>query len=594
MAQYILKRLLLMVPTFLLITVVVFVLINMAPGRPGVSANSQGSEAADQSANQREGYRKFKEQYYLDKPIILNFRFLLDRQDVEEQLETIARNMSGSVAGETEALAVGETAARVLTDAINVEYVALQQRLATEELDDATRDELRRQMQNVGFQQVDAIRPERPAQGDIRDAEEYVENWGNDIVPFLMEIANHYAYVVPVDAEDPWFDGYGVSAEEHGFDALREHEVTVDGTAVYVHPALTRKVRFLAVQRLSQNGQRRVLIDDGETGNEAQQRLNAEIVAENTQLRSWTYGINAPQAEIDETLAHWNEWYGETEDRFALTTGRTLHMLFLETRFARYWSNLASFDLGTSIRYRRPVVEVIANHWQYSIFLSVASLLLAYFISVPLGILAAVKQNQFADRGVGIVLFVLYSLPSFFAASLLQTYVTHASEVEWMQWFPVSGFRGLGPMEGTTWQLTKDVIWHLVLPVTCLTYSALAVLSRYARTGLLDVIRSDYIRTARAKGLSEWIVILKHAVRNGMIPILTLLGTTLPILIGGSIIIEYIFVIDGMGKLMITAIQFRDYNIIMGILLLTAVLTLFGILLSDISYALVDPRISFE
>jgi peptide/nickel transport system permease protein len=120
------------------------------------------------------------------------------------------------------------------------------------------------------------------------------------------------------------------------------------------------------------------------------------------------------------------------------------------------------------------------------------------------------------------------------------------------------------------------------------------VLSRYARTGLLDVIRSDYIRTARAKGLSEWIVIVKHAVRNGMIPILTLLGTTLPVLIGGSIIIEYIFVIDGMGKLMITAIMFRDYNIIMGILLLSAVLTLIGILLSDISYALVDPRISFD
>jgi peptide/nickel transport system permease protein len=134
----------------------------------------------------------------------------------------------------------------------------------------------------------------------------------------------------------------------------------------------------------------------------------------------------------------------------------------------------------------------------------------------------------------------------------------------------------------------------MILPLVCLTYGGLAAISRYARTGLLDVIRSDYVRTARAKGLPEWIVIMKHAVRNGLIPILTLLGFTLPALIGGSIIIEHIFAIDGMGKLMITAIQFRDYNVIMGELLIAAVLTLLGILLSDISYALVDPRISLE
>jgi peptide/nickel transport system permease protein len=146
----------------------------------------------------------------------------------------------------------------------------------------------------------------------------------------------------------------------------------------------------------------------------------------------------------------------------------------------------------------------------------------------------------------------------------------------------------------TTMQMLGDMTWHMILPLVCLTYGGLAAISRYARTGLLDVIRSDYVRTARAKGLPEWIVIMKHAVRNGLIPILTLLGFTLPALIGGSIIIEHIFAIDGMGKLMITAIQFRDYNVIMGELLIAAVLTLLGILLSDISYALVDPRISLE
>src|SRR5690606_30450039 len=140
--------------------------------------------------------------------------------------------------------------------------------------------------------------------------------------------------------------------------------------------------------------------------------------------------------------------------------------------------------------------------------------------SIPLGVLAAVRQNQFADRGIGIFLFVLYSLPSFFAATLLQTYLTPASagQYAWLpsfaHIFPVSGFYGEDPMTVTAWQHLKDILWHLVLPLFCLTYGSLAVLSRFARTGLLDVVRSDYIRTARAKGLSEWVVILKHAVRN--------------------------------------------------------------------------------
>jgi peptide/nickel transport system permease protein len=149
-------------------------------------------------------------------------------------------------------------------------------------------------------------------------------------------------------------------------------------------------------------------------------------------------------------------------------------------------------------------------------------------------------------------------------------------------------------MKFTTLNQIKDVLWHLVLPLISLTYASFASLSRYARSGMLEVIRSDYIRTARAKGLSEFVVIVKHAMRNGMIPIITLLGTILPVIIGGSVIIEYIFGIPGMGLLTITAIHNRDYNVIMGIELIAAMLVLIGILISDIMYAIIDPRISFK
>jgi peptide/nickel transport system permease protein len=474
---------------------------------------------------------------------------------------------------------------------VNEDYIALDQRLQTEELTEDERDALRVEMQNAGYQQVDAVRPDRPESGEVRDAEDHLENWGNDIVVYLLDIAHDYVHVVPLDAEDMWFDGYGVSARDYGIE-LGQRTATIDGAALIIHQGLTDKVRFMAVQRLTVSSKRSVILGDGERGSEEQQTLNREIVSENNTVALWAYGLDAGPEERAEVLALWDEWFELNEERFTFTTGQLVQRMFFDTRFANYWSNLAQLKLGTSIRYRRPVTEIISEHWKYSIFLSLASLFLAYFISIPLGVLAAVKQNQFADRGVGILLFVLYSLPSFFVASLLQTHLTSATEH--LQWFPVDGFQGVNSLEVTSWERFKDIIWHLVLPVTCLTYGALAVLSRYARTGLLDVIRSDYIRTARAKGLSEFVVIVKHAVRNGMIPILTLLGTTLPVLIGGSIIIEYIFTIDGMGKLMITAITYRDYNVIMGVLLISSVLTLFGILLSDISYALVDPRISFD
>jgi peptide/nickel transport system permease protein len=140
----------------------------------------------------------------------------------------------------------------------------------------------------------------------------------------------------------------------------------------------------------------------------------------------------------------------------------------------------------------------------------------------------------------------------------------------------------------------SDLAWHLVLPVGCMTYGALAALSRYMRTGMLEVIQADYIRTARAKGLPERVVIGKHGLRNGLLPILTLLAGLLPAVLGGSVIIEYIFGIPGIGLWTIESIYQRDYNVIMGVQLLSTVLVLFGLLLTDLSYALVDPRIRFQ
>jgi peptide/nickel transport system permease protein len=189
---------------------------------------------------------------------------------------------------------------------------------------------------------------------------------------------------------------------------------------------------------------------------------------------------------------------------------------------------------------------------------------------------------------------MLYSLPSFFVATILLFTISEGSDVRALRWFPTGGWQSQGHDELTVLQRVYDVAWHIVLPIFCMTYGSLAAISRYMRSGLLEVIQSDYVRTARAKGLSERVVIGKHAVKNGLLPILTLLAGLLPAVLGGSVIVEYIFGIPGMGLWIIDAIYQRDYNVIMAVQLLSTVLVLFGILLTDLSYALVDPRIRYK
>lgn len=602
MLHYIVKRLLLMIPTLFAIVLIVFVLVNIAPGTPGQAQNVSGSEQADQAANARESYRLFKLQYHLDKPILINTRYLLSEARVIRALETAASALSQRLPAEDLALHVGRQAAAVLQYEREAPKRALEAQLAAANGDADAQARIARDIQNLGSLAVDVPRPPRAAPGDVIRAENHLEDWGHDIVPFLLHAAESYLAVVSEEGDHAvWF---ARDAEDDSIELRRGGTITREGTTWRLHHAQTAKVRFLATQRLSVNARRRVLVGDGERADAARLEANRAILHENNTIARWTFPLSATDEERAAVVAQWTAWYDAHRDlRYTRTVGSRIHQTFLDTRFAHYLGNLMPIrvsptlqlrapDLGTSMRYRRPVLDVIGEHWRYSVLLSVVSILLAYVIAIPIGVVAAVRHNgPIADRGIGVLLFVLYSLPVFFGATLLQTWLTPARGLDW---FPVSGFDDGLALERTAlahmWVVTK----HLILPIVCLTYPSLAALSRYARSGLLDVIRADYVRTARAKGLPGWMVVSRHAVRNGIIPIITLLGSTLPAVIGGSIVIEYIFAIEGMGALMLQSIGQRDYNVIMGVLLLSSVLTLIGILLSDIAYALVDPRISYE
>lgn len=263
----------------------------------------------------------------------------------------------------------------------------------------------------------------------------------------------------------------------------------------------------------------------------------------------------------------------------------------LPTRYAIWLGKLVRLDFGNSYKDGRPVLERIGEALPITLQLNLISIFFIYLFSIPIGVFSATHQHTRRDNASTFTLFLLYSLPDFWVAMLLILFLGGGA---YLDLFPIFGLNSIGA-EDLSWpQWLMDRAWHLVLPVFCLSYASLSVLSRYARAGMIEVVRQDYIRTARAYGFKERAVIYKYALRNSLIPILTLLGTLLPALIGGSVIIESIFSIPGMGRLVFEAILSRDYPVIMGSLTITALMTLVGLIVSDVLYALTDPRIRFE
>ena len=263
----------------------------------------------------------------------------------------------------------------------------------------------------------------------------------------------------------------------------------------------------------------------------------------------------------------------------------------LYIQYGRWLKRMVTLDFGESLRDHRRIIDKLKERIPVSVKLGGISLLFAYLISIPLGVYSATHQYSIGDRVATVLLFGLYSLPNFWVATMAIVYLGGG---DFWNVFPVYGLASAGSENWPWWEKLGDQLWHLVLPITCLTYFTLAVLSRYMRAGMLEIIRHDFIRTARAKGLAERVVIYRHALRNSLIPLVTLMADILPALIGGSIVIETLFSIPGMGALSYEAVFNRDYPLIMAIFTLSAFLTLLGILLADFLYTLVDPRIGYE
>ncbi len=259
----------------------------------------------------------------------------------------------------------------------------------------------------------------------------------------------------------------------------------------------------------------------------------------------------------------------------------------LYEQYGNWLYRLVQFDFGNSMSSdSRPVIDKIMERLPLTVGMNITALILTLSIAIPIGVLSAWKQNSWWDKGVTILVFLAFAMPGFWLALLLMLFFGIENN-----WLPISGltslnYEYLSPL-GKIW----DVVSHLILPITVYTIGGIAGMSRFTRSSMLEVLRQDYILTARAKGLPTSRVIFHHALRNALLPVITLLGLSVPGLIGGSVIIESIFGLPGLGQLFYAAVMARDYTMIMGNLVLGAVLTLLGNVLADVAYGFADPRI---
>jgi len=261
----------------------------------------------------------------------------------------------------------------------------------------------------------------------------------------------------------------------------------------------------------------------------------------------------------------------------------------IHIQYVKWVANVARGDLGESFRYRRPVSQLLAEAIPYTLQLTILAVVLDALIGITLGIISAVKQYSVLDKIVTLGSLVIYAIPGFWLALMLVLVFSVN-----LGWFPTSQTRSMDYGFLSFSGKVLDRLWHLVLPVFVLGVASAASTARYMRNRLLEVLNEEYVLSARARGFRERVVILNHALRNALIPIITIYGMKLPFLLGGAAIIESIFAWPGMGRLAVEAVSGRDYPLLMATITMGAVMTVFGNLLADLTYVWVDPRVSYE
>ncbi len=260
------------------------------------------------------------------------------------------------------------------------------------------------------------------------------------------------------------------------------------------------------------------------------------------------------------------------------------------TRYFIWLKNLVTLDFGESFTHHRPVWDLIIEKFPVSLMFGLTSFMLTYLISIPLGLLKALWNGSRFDVVTSFLIFLTYAIPSFIFAILLIVIFGPGN----LDWFPIQGLVSENYDDLSAWNKLTDRLSHAFLPLLCYTIGDFAALTVLTKNSILEEVNKDYVRTARAKGLEQNAAILKHALRNALMPIATGLGSLLGVFFAGALLLETIFNLDGIGLLSYNAVLSRDFNVIMGLLMLQSIAALLGNLLSDIIYVIIDPRVNYS
>ncbi|GAB6186552.1 ABC transporter permease [Thermopirellula anaerolimosa] len=598
MLSYIVRRLILILPTLFGVTVVSFCIMQLAPGDP-LLMQLGATGLAGQGTQTREAYLIQKRDLKLDRPLILNFRYFLDYSEAVRQAAHFLVSSEAQIVEELNAIAQDpnrlhhRAALRFLR---SLGIPRFNQRLC----DPAEYPRLAKAI--VGYTRVfcedlgihgvppliDLLR-----RRDIDASEKIgVIHALNAMVvqPFTFTYSH-----VPNDAETPYVVGawrqWWRRAEPLARPLTDERRAELE--------ACFREMLSLSRQELFEEldyldpADTRFYIEKLLSDSTLQEKFLAALALR--RLVRDPLRLDVPDRSPDEWIAevadNWQVHYELNRKQYEPPLWKRAIYLFTDTQYAHMLWRLATFQFGRSAtKTREPVATKIWNAVLVSAPLMLMAELVIYLIAIPAGIVAAVYRNTWIDRWITLKLFLLYSIPPFVAGMLLLLFFCYG---DYLKWFPMLGLHSPDADRYGWARYMADYLWHAFLPVVCLSLFSLAGLAMYSRTAMLDVISQDYIRTARAKGLSESKVILKHALRNALIPILTLFSSFLPALLGGSVLVEYIFGIHGMGRLSWESIEQKDYPTLMALIYIDAIVVLVSILLTDILYTVVDPRISF-
>jgi peptide/nickel transport system permease protein len=599
---YILRRLLLMIPTLFGVTVVSFCIMQLAPGDPLMNQLGAGG-AAGQSNQTREAFLIQKRDLKLDKPLILNFNYF---RDYAEPVQIAAHYLSLSreeLIAEIPELAnthPSDTSVARRKFLASLKIPEFQDNLAIPEQHESLAKKIQAWVEiyceDTGAHGVsEAMALLEHKETPLRERIGAIHCLNRMVIdPFVFTYSSQ-----PVDTETPrvvsaWKEWW--KKNEKTFPPLDpDRKEVLDQQFAGLVAETNRGLLFEKLQEASYDRDdlpffARRLLD----GQALQERFVASIVLKlfvSIPLRL-DVPLNASPADVEDVADNWKLHYESKQAEYHPSLAVCCGRLFSDTQYAHMVVRLVTFDFGRStLATREPVRGKIWDAVKVSAPLMIAAQIVIYLIAVPLGVICAVRRGRPADKLISLWLFMLYSMPSFIAGLLFLTTMCYGRP---FKIFPSMSLHAEGAEDLPWGAWLSDYGWHSVLPVVCLSLFSLASLAMYSRSSLLDVLGQDYVRTARAKGVAERWVILKHSLRNGLIPIITLFSSSLPAMLGGSVLVEFLFGVPGMGRLSWVSIEQKDVPTLMAITYINAIVVILSILLSDLLYVAADPRISFS